>query len=153
MFNYRITKYNPINRNSKGYYTLDEWTSFSDIEDSKYNLTLESYLKAENAYLESIKIIAEFNKATNFVFKNVENTTNFQVPKESENLDKILEIATKCLREELWCKIISPYKLFIHFGYDYYMYIGSRKELPTEIISEIEKLGLFAELIDKSPYL
>ncbi len=95
----------------------------------------------------------KLNKATNFIFKNVENSTNFQVPKESNNADKIIEIATKCLREELWCKIMSPYKLFVHFGYDYYMYIGSAKELSTEIILEIEKLGLFVELIDQSPYL
>ncbi len=152
MLNYRITKYNPIYRNSKGHYTLDEWTSFSDIGNLKYNLSLEKYLEIENAYLEVIKKVLKLNKATNFIFKNVENNTSFQVPKESENADKIIEIATKCLQEELWCKIMSPYKLFVHFGYDYYIYIGPRKELPVEIISEIEKLGLFVELIDKFPY-
>jgi hypothetical protein len=131
---------------------LDEWTSFSDIDNPKYNLSLEKYLEIENAYLEAIKKVLKLNKATNFIFKNVENNTSFQVPKESNNADKIIEIATKCLREELWCKIMSPHKLFIHFGYDYYIYIGSTKELSTEIISEIEKLGLFVELIDKSPY-
>ena len=113
MFVYRITKYNPIYRNSQGHYTLDEWTSFSDIGKSKYNLSLQDYLKVENAYLESIKIIVEFNKTINFIFKNVENNTSYKIPKESENLDKIFEIATKCLREELWCQVISSYKLFI----------------------------------------
>lgn len=152
MLNYRITKYNPIYRNSKGHYTLDEWTSFSDIGNLKYNLSLEKYLEIENAYLEAIKKVLKLNFATIFTFKSVENRTSFQVPKQSKDMNKLLEIATKCLREELWCKITSPHKLFIHFGYDYYMYIGSRKELPVEIIAEIEKLDIFVEIIDQSPY-
>jgi len=28
---YRITKYNPMNRDANGAYLLNEWTSFSDI--------------------------------------------------------------------------------------------------------------------------
>lgn len=42
--------------------------------------------------------------------------------------------------------------MFVHFGYDYYMYIGSSKELPQDLRNKIENLGLFVENFE-SPYL
>lgn len=63
MLKVRITKYNPIYRDDNGYYTLNDWTSFSDI-GKEYNnsiFTLEEYIKVENSYLSAIDIL--FNKA------------------------------------------------------------------------------------------
>jgi len=41
--------------------------------------------------------------------------------------------------------------MFVHFGYDYYMYIGSKKKLVNEI-EEMIRLGLFPVEM-QSPYL
>ena len=41
--------------------------------------------------------------------------------------------------------------MYVHFGYDYYMYIGSEKPLEKEIDS-INRSGLFVENM-VSPYI
>lgn len=53
MKTYRITKYNPKNREKDGVYSKDEWTSISDIGKSfgDYKLTASDYLKVEDQYL------------------------------------------------------------------------------------------------------
>jgi hypothetical protein len=38
-------------------------------------------------------------------------------------LDRIGEIIRRILREEFWCRLEGS-KGFVHFGWDYYMYIG-----------------------------
>ena len=41
--------------------------------------------------------------------------------------------------------------MFVHFGWDYYMYIGSAKQCTGTIV-QIQKSGLYIEQY-KSPYL
>jgi hypothetical protein len=78
------------------------------------------------------------------IFKTIKNNTRYEV--ETVNL-----ICRLILREDLWLKLEYEHEFFIHFGYDYYMYIGSTKE-DKVLIREIEKSGLFIEEC-KSPYL
>ena len=56
MFEYRITKYDPAQRDPDGAYRRDEWTSFSDIGKSfgGQMLTEENYAKTEQAYLMTV---------------------------------------------------------------------------------------------------
>ena len=52
---YRVTKYNPQNRDRDGRYLGTEWTSYSDIGkcfDGKV-LTEQEYLKAEDAFMSA----------------------------------------------------------------------------------------------------
>ena len=55
------------------------------------------------------------------------------------------------LREQLWCKLENDNIMFIHFGYDYYMYIGCLSK-SEGVINLIKKIGLFLEKFE-SPYL
>ncbi len=48
MKEYRVTKYNPNNRDSKGSYLAEEWTSISDVGKS---ITKSEYEEIENAYI------------------------------------------------------------------------------------------------------
>ena len=48
------------------------------------------------------------------------------------------------LQEKLWAKLKYNRKMFVHFGWDFYMYIGSISYCPY-VIKEIEKSGLFVE--------
>jgi len=63
-----------------------------------------------------------------------------------------LEIATVCrlnLRGMIWCKLEDE-RRFIHFGYDYYMYIGV--PVPCEDAKALaSRVGLFVEEF-KSPH-
>jgi hypothetical protein len=61
------------------------------------------------------------------------------------DLDWVVRLA---LREALWCRLKGERGFYVHFGYDYYMYIGSEvlgadpPPMPP---------GMFAEVFD-SPH-
>ena len=149
---YRVTKYDPANR-VNGEYTKDEWTSMYDVGRS-YNgkvFTFEEYLKVEKSYLDVIKdVLKELDiKAVEVrqgerIFSALNNSV-------VNSREEVLMIARGVLREDFWCKLEAR-DFFIHFGYDYYMYIGA--DIEEKKMHEIaEKNGLFAELINESPYL
>jgi hypothetical protein len=58
-------------------------------------------------------------------------------------LDRIGEIIRRILREELWCRLESS-EGFIHFSWDYYMYVGVPHPCPTAEARAAE-LGLYVE--------
>ena len=64
MTSYRISKYNPANRDNKGSYLDDiEWTAISHINKKEYNyLTYNEYKKIEDDYVGAIKIILSEKK-------------------------------------------------------------------------------------------
>jgi hypothetical protein len=67
----------------------------------------------------------------------------------SLSLIEIDEVVRHVLREKFWCRL-DGVGAFIHFGYDYYMYIG----VPVTCIGAItlaRQLGLFVEPF-QSPY-
>jgi len=171
MFQWQITKYNPKYRDERGFYTKDEWTSISDI-GSVYKITLVDYLTVEDKYVEAVMYFMEHLKVNNMIIRTFEKRSGFDkqikkfpeiYPQEMvsllssvhENLvldqRQVMMICRLILREDMWCKLISAdSNFFVHFGYDYYMYIGSTKKC-TEIVSRIEKTGLFVEKFE-SPY-
>ena len=149
---YRVTKYDPKNRVS-GIYTKDEWTSIYDVGKA-YNgelFTFAEYLKVEGAYLNTIdSVMQEVNinsvkvKSGERIFSVLNNST-------LDSRDEVLKVAKGVLREDFWCKLESE-SFFIHFGYDFYMYIGA--DIDDEKMRKIaEENGLFAERINESPYL
>ena len=166
MFCYRITKYNPARRNLQGHYTKNEWTSFSDIGKLFENnrLTYEQYLLIENNY---IKAIREFMSCTNrhsLTITSLEKYNNFtDAPYYTSDLieaynsitegpvteKEIINITRLALRENIWCKLESE-EVYVHFGHDYYMYIGCSRSCPAAI-EKVTDSGLFIEAF-KSPY-
>lgn len=169
MFCYRITKYNPEYRDSSGAYKKDEWTSYSDIGSTIENeaLSAEEYLNIENAYVEAISLIMDEVGINSLAITALEKHNapqkndvlfdpillkTYQSLKINQSLNKtvVLEVARLALRDYMWCKLESE-NMFVHFGYDYYMYIGSQKK-PNSILPSVEALGLFVEQIDESPY-
>lgn len=170
MFSYRITKYNPKNRNNLGWYTVNEWTSISDIGQfhNEKRVSKKEYFEIENAYVESIIIIMNFlhlksltlskleKRSTRPRFKRYSSKSMQELYKKVTigielNKTQVADIARLVLRELIWCQLESK-DMFVHFGYDYYMYIGSSKELPHSIRTKIAKTGLFIEDFE-SPYL
>ena len=170
MTSYRITKYNPQNRNEQGHY-LDssEWTAISDIGKPEYNnVTYEEYEKTESAYVEAITSIMHDNNL-NFVkvdslelpgkkqdFINYERTgrlKNINVDFEKEvkglqnglqlDITKIEKIIRLILRETIHMLLVND-EFEIRFGYDYYMYVKA-KNLKQSTIEKIQRAGLFVE--------
>lgn len=162
---YRITKYDPSYR-VNGVYTRDEWTSICDVgkvyENVKFKI--EDYLKVENSYLNVVKeVLLELNINTlqieclklqpiqiecTFPSSFYHRFSNHDI---LYSIEDILCIVEGCLREICWCKLIGD-NFFIHFGYDYYVYIGC--DIEENHMKEIASRNcLFAELIEESPYL
>lgn len=151
MTEYRITKYNPTNR-INGVYMTDEWTSISDIGKAFDGVTLsqDAYAKTEKAYIDCCIELIEKAKISKLYIKQAEYyTENISFPSSISNTQEIRQVITACLREQCWLKLTS-HDFFIHFGYDYYMYIGS--SLPVESVIETAiHYGLFCEQYS-SPY-
>ncbi len=158
---WRVTKYNPVNRDDVGIYLLDEWTSFSDIGKSYQGvkLTISEYVKFEKLYIDAILQFMSCNEVENLIITGLEKYDDENVDKvinyirEGMILDKeqIKIVAQHVLREKLWCKLILDEVFYVHFGYDYIMYIGSNKKCQ-KVIKEIECNKMFVEPF-KSPYL
>jgi len=163
----RITKYNPRFRDKTGAYKKDDWTSASDIGrvfDGKL-LTLDEYLAAEDAYVgaallflknaqvKSLKVTyfeerSDFDNPSGFEAQNKLWLEDVELGREylESDLSKIIRLN---LREACWTKLEDDNGTYIHFGYDYYMYVGSNK---TSKIVEIQFPGsIFVEKFE-SPY-
>lgn len=168
MYCWRISKYDPKYRDSFGRFENDEWTSICEIGNffNKIELTFEAYLEVENTYIEAILTILDELNITSLKIENLERENDIKdydyVDKNMEetfnSMEDGIELATNqiiifmklVLREKLWGKLNNT-NFFVHFGYDYYMYIGSRKSL-VKCRTSIENSGLFIENI-RSPYM
>lgn len=156
---WRISKYPPNAERC-------EWTSVCDIGTvcAGKILEKEEYLRVENLYLNAIRIIAQCNGVSFFEVTALEpnlQSTSIKVPDEKGlqsfaiqegsiiGLESALYVAQKVLREEMWCKLVNA-RMFVHFGYDYYIYIGSEQSAEFER-QEIQRMGLFINQMT-SPY-
>jgi hypothetical protein len=163
----RITKYNPLYRNTTGNYEKDEWISFFDIGKifEHKELTLKDYLIVENAYINTLVAFMECSnidtmrvrslekqvplKASLFYPKAILDAFNTITNGMVADKELIKSIGRLVLREDIWCKLEAK-NMYVHFGYDYYMYIGTAG-VCSEAVMRSEKLGLFVESYD-SPY-
>lgn len=168
---FRITKYNHEKFGTSEY--LNDWTSVSDVGKT-FNgevLTPDVYIETENKY---IYLLCEFMKENGVSAFNIcalerynidesldrinslgvhflENAKEFvssiSKNKKIEGVENISVLARLILREVLWCKLEHPL-MFVHFGYDYYMYVGCKKKINENKYIE----GMYIEPF-KSPYL
>ena len=168
MFCRRITKYDSKYRNKNGFYTKEEWTSYSDIGKVFGNekCTYEKYSKIEDAYINSIQLFMDCLRLESLQITNLENFKRSELSRLCDstmvamidsvqnlrhlNKTDLVVLSRLVLRENLWCKLQAK-NMFVHFGYDYYMYIGSNEPCQYAI-SKIQELGLFVEVYH-SPYL
>ena len=171
MIYFRVSKYNPIYRNEKGYYLKEEWTDFSDIgkEFLGKKLTFEEYVEQEKAYIVTVLEIANLLEIEHFYLSGVEiyysdddkesgelfdffrKYQNFQIETgKIIEMSLLEEIVSLILRNNFWARIVSE-RMEVHFGYDYYMYIGVSEKLD-DAKSIPEKHGLFIEN-RTSPYI
>ena len=149
MAHFRITKYNPANRDADGTYNKPkEWTNFSDVGSS---VTLEKYEKIEMGYIDTIVQIFKFCKIDTFSISGLENRSSESSHKEGDvvDLNELKKVMKAIFRGEYWCRLKNN-RSFIHFGDDFYMYVGA-PDVPEFIKKSITKRSLFLEPF-KSPH-
>jgi hypothetical protein len=163
--NISITKYNPADRNSLGYFNVGDWTSYSDIGKLYNNILLskEEYEKIELLYIQaviltltffeskSIKIthIFKLSKKQDFIKNDDLNLyklfKDLDVGKKIENIQLISNLVKLRLREyivELELIIDEKSRSEILFGFDYNMYLKTNKDVSF-LIDKINGIGLF----------
>lgn len=173
MKKYRISKYNPCNRDEQGRYINNEWTSYSDVGESYNNRIFDpnEYEYVENKYIQVLMIILQDKSIDKFFVQDLEKNFSiteidkllidsnlhlsetekelFQsIKNESEiSINKIDSISKLLLRECLWCRLKAPKNdLIVEFGYDFYMYVYC-DNISQHIIDNILMLEIYIEEI------
>ena len=154
MNEYRVTKYNPAFRDPGGAYTRDEWTSVKDVGRSFAGgvLTREEYERVENAYVGAALAFLDEAGLTSLRVEGLENTRGEWLVFRNDSilpLTQVGDVIRRVLREEFWCRL-EGVDGFVHFGWDYYMYIGVAHPCPKARERTVE-LGLYVEEF-ASPY-
>jgi hypothetical protein len=166
---WRITKYDPIHRNERGHYLKDEWTSIADIGRiyDGHEFTADSYRIVEDAYvataleflaeagcnglkityLEPPRLLDQSAKYLQDIVLDPRAVSRYSIVTGAE----LNDLCRMVLREILWCKLESENGFYLHFGYDYYMYVGSPC-FSEKSIAYGRQQNLFIEEME-SPYL
>jgi hypothetical protein len=145
---YRVTKYNPAFRGPAGVFTGDEWTSIKDVGRSFAGvmLTREEYERVEHAYVSAALAFLDEAGLTSLRVEGLENTRGQHLAFGEGtvlSLEQVGDIIGRVQREEFWCRL-EGVGGFLHFGWDYYMYVGVPNPCPTAQVRAVE-LGLYVE--------
>jgi len=157
-----VTKYNPIYRDEEGYYTKEEWIGFFQLGKNINGelLTFDLYLETESKYITAAKWFFQFHGCSHIIIKNVEKN-DFSDYQQSDkehllevynlikegfslSIDDLDNVIKLILRELAWAELICSQdeSIAVRFGYDFYMYFNSNRDLNT-LIERINKLGLY----------
>lgn len=150
MFAVRATKYDPAKRDARGIFRDNEWTSISDIGKAFDGqvLTAEDYLATEDAYVAAVIQLLVATRLSQLSIELLENKMGPDAKRSLQQIDtselreqlgaiatgdeldreRIELIARLSLREALWCKLKGDQGTYVHFGWDYYMYLGTDRE-------------------------
>ena len=152
MNEYRVTKYAPQYR-VNGTYTHNEWTSIVDVGKAFDGciFTMEAYERAEQRHVAFLCELAEQCGVFPLRVDAYSEIYHNDAWREGQEIgrEELSAIVRSILREEAWCRLIGR-DFFIHFGYEYYMYVGC--SLPLEKVRQLAaRYGLFCEVFH-SPY-
>jgi len=157
-FQYRITKYDPKNRDENGRYIQTEWTSFKDVGNTfgTFVLSEQEYHRVEDAYVSSALAFLNESGIRKLSLVEVQKPNAIQLAQLELHdggickIEDAEELFRAALREQFWCKFEWQSEAYVHFGWDYYMYVGVSHDCPNAI-AYAEGLGLFVEPF-VSPY-
>jgi hypothetical protein len=159
---YRVTKYDPADRDERGYYIGSE-----DV-DSDHG-------PVEAAYLAAVAAFAEETGLTHLAIRDPSVTGAVHFGAEAavdghglaglfppdlagyhDGAQVPLAVALELVRVMLrgngaWCRLEAADRFFVHVGYDQYVYVGSALPCPRAV-ALTHRRGLFAEPIRCSPY-
>jgi hypothetical protein len=154
MIEYRVTKYDLANRDATDAYIADEWTSVMDIGRTFAGviLTEDEYRRVERAYIESALAFLKEGGLNSLTVEGYENHKDVALDFGESSVfpvEQVGDLIRQILREEFWCRLEGRGG-FLHFGWDYYMYIGVPHHCP-EAEHLAKRLGLYTEEF-ASPY-
>jgi len=154
MIEYRVTKYDPALRDATGAYTADDWTSVTDIGRAFAGviLTEDEYRRVEQAYIDSALAFLREGRLSSLTIEGLENHNELKLEFDEGSVltpVQVGKLIPQVLREEFWCRL-QDRDGFVHFGWDYYLYVGVPHRCP-EAERFAADLGLYPEEF-ASPY-
>ena len=74
MSKYRISKYDPSSRDERGYFTEEDWTSFSDIGKEYHGTVLTDlqYAAVEAKYIDAVTTVLRQNRIHTMIVEKLE---------------------------------------------------------------------------------
>lgn len=159
---YRVTKYNPADRDGCGHYTGPEDT-------------VSDHGEVEAAYLRTVAAFAADTGIDHLVIREpqVPSLVHFGVEPPVDGfgleglfpsgqagfhdgaqvlLDIALDLVRVMLRDSgAWCRLEAEDSFAVHVGWDQYLYISSSRPCE-EALARTREFGLFPERLDASPY-
>lgn len=153
MKEYRVTKYDPALRGPNDEYHVDDWISFAQIGKPFRGvvLTEQEYKRVERAYIKAALAFLSESGITALRVEGLEIRQQRLTFGEGSllTLEQLPDVIGRILREDFWCRLQADHG-FVHFGWDYYMYIGVPRPCPVAEQTASE-LGLYVEEF-ASPY-
>ncbi len=155
MHEFRVTKYDPAKRDQHGVYQTDEWIMFSQLgkECDGVVLTLQEYERVEAAYIQAALAFLEEVGVNELQVCGLENARMGFVDdrrwteRETLTTERLPSVFRAVLRDQIWCRFEHRTGVFVHFGWDYYRYIGVPTPCPTAQ-GIARDLGLFVETFE-----
>jgi hypothetical protein len=165
MHTYRLTKYDPRRREPDGAYLKDDWTSIADIGQviAGAIFTQEQYLAVEAAHVQTVirlchragvdsLSVSDLERRNTTLMRDLDDGVLERCSEVSNGMSvaqqQLEHVIRGCLREYIWCRLFDSAGSYIHFGYDYYVYVGLPEAADPGSIAP----GLFLEECE-SPYL
>lgn len=159
---YRVTKYDPADRDQYGHYTGTE-------------LATSDHGRVEAAYLQAVAAFAEETGVDQLAIREpqLSGIVHFglEPPVDGHGLADLfpagptgfhdgalvpiavsLELVRAMLRDNgAWCRLEAEGAFTVHVGWDQYLYIGSSRPCDAAL-TRTRALSLFPERLDASPY-
>ncbi|MCC8242878.1 S1 RNA-binding domain-containing protein [Saccharothrix luteola] len=159
---YRVTKYDPADRDEHGHYTgPEDAVSDHGVVETAYLRAVEAFaanvgvdrLSVREPQIPSLAHLGVTPPLDAFGLDGLFPTgpagfhDGAEVP-----LDIGLELVRVMLRDRgAWCRLEVEGVFAVHVGWDQYLYIGSDRSCE-EALTRTRALGLFPERLDASPY-
>lgn len=171
MSRYRISKYDPWSRDERGYFTGEDWTSFSDIGKEYHGTVLTDlqYAAVEAKYINAVTTVLRQNQVHTMIVGKLEKRSSPAALKEmlsrchlpfppsdaafvsrikdGARLDmtEIEETVRLVLRDCFWCELSSEGgAVRVEFGYDYYVYLQG-VTIDADTIASFRSEGIYIE--------
>jgi hypothetical protein len=157
-FEFRLSKYDPAKRDLTGAFRDQDWVSYSQIGSEIGGRVLRKgeYERVEDAYVETIR---EMLTEAGLQQVGIERFRRFGKPArdikafrkgQKVDLDTLSRLTRLTLQDRVEVGFSVPRKMYLHFGFDFLVYIGLARPTPAAKAFASEN-GLFLEEM-ASPY-
>ena len=162
MAGFQVTKYDPRFRRRDGTYGRDEWIGVGHVgkEVGGKVVELSEYLRSETGYVKAVRAFMQAAHVRRLRAVDLEDHPRFidflppslrdetrerrRAFLEARHLsgsgvDWAVRLA---LRNIIWCRLEGARGFYVHFGHDFYMFVGGETVKPTP---PAMPPGIFAE--------